>query len=183
MRTCSVKADIAQLPWSPVSLPVQAMAQEAKVLARQRAELEAQLAAERDNAQSHGYGPTPLATPKARQVADDAAELSEGYSTSSFEDDEAADAPESRTTTAAVAQAQAEVQQTISKAPKPSGPVKGKSKDKGARKQQEEEAAAEEVVSSESASESEDYQEDFEDDEIQEEVQTNTSKAQVRRKV
>lgn len=44
------------------------MAQEAKVLARQRAELEAQLAAERDNAQSHGYNPTPLATPKAQQV-------------------------------------------------------------------------------------------------------------------
>lgn len=44
------------------------MAREAKELARQRAELEAQLAAERGNAQGHGYTPTPLATPKPAKV-------------------------------------------------------------------------------------------------------------------
>lgn len=44
------------------------MAREAKELARQRAGLEAQLAAERGNAQGHGYTPTPLATPKPAKV-------------------------------------------------------------------------------------------------------------------
>ena len=42
------------------------MAREAKELARQRAELEAALAAERGTAQAHGYTPTPLATPKPK---------------------------------------------------------------------------------------------------------------------
>jgi len=44
------------------------MAREAKELARQRAELEAQLAAERETAQGHGYTPTPLVTPKTAKV-------------------------------------------------------------------------------------------------------------------
>ena len=44
------------------------MAREAKELAKQRAELEAALAAERVDAQGHGYTPTPLATPKPVKV-------------------------------------------------------------------------------------------------------------------
>jgi len=51
-----------------VSVCVQALAREAKELARQRAQLEAQLAAERGTAQGHGYSPTPLVTPKAAKV-------------------------------------------------------------------------------------------------------------------
>ena len=47
---------------------MQALAREAKELARQRAQLEAQLAAERGTAQGHGYSPTPLVTPKAAKV-------------------------------------------------------------------------------------------------------------------
>ena len=44
------------------------MAREAKELAKQRAALEAALAAERVDAQGHGYTPTPLATPKPVKV-------------------------------------------------------------------------------------------------------------------
>ena len=44
------------------------MAREVEKLARQKAVLEAQLAAERDHAQSHGYSPTFRATPKPQQV-------------------------------------------------------------------------------------------------------------------
>ena len=51
-----------------MSVSVQALAREAKELARQRAQLEAQLAAERGTAQGHGYSPTPLVTPKAAKV-------------------------------------------------------------------------------------------------------------------
>lgn len=47
---------------------MQALAREAKELARQRAQLEAELAAERGTAQGHGYSPTPLVTPKAAKV-------------------------------------------------------------------------------------------------------------------
>lgn len=46
------------------------MAREAKELAKQRAALEAALAAERVDAQGHGYTPTPLVTPKPVQVGD-----------------------------------------------------------------------------------------------------------------
>lgn len=45
------------------------MAREAKELARQRAVLEAELAAERGTAQGHGYSPTPLDTPKPTTVS------------------------------------------------------------------------------------------------------------------
>lgn len=45
------------------------MVREAKELAKQRAELEAALAAERGGAQSHGYTPTPLTTPKPAKVS------------------------------------------------------------------------------------------------------------------
>ncbi len=51
-----------------MSVSVQALAREAKELARQRAQLEAQLAVERGTAQGHGYSPTPLVTPKAAKV-------------------------------------------------------------------------------------------------------------------
>lgn len=44
------------------------MDREAKELAQQRAVLEAALAAERVDAQGHGYTPTPLTTPKPVQV-------------------------------------------------------------------------------------------------------------------
>ena len=45
------------------------MVREAKELAKQRAELEAALAAERGDAQGHGYTPTPLVTPKPIKVS------------------------------------------------------------------------------------------------------------------
>ena len=45
------------------------MAREAKELAKQRAELEAALAAERGDAQGHGYIPTPLVTPRTAKVS------------------------------------------------------------------------------------------------------------------
>lgn len=44
------------------------MVREAQDLAKQRAALEAALAAERVDAQGHGYTPTPLATPKPVKV-------------------------------------------------------------------------------------------------------------------
>ena len=44
------------------------MVREAQELAKQRAALEAALAAERVDAQGHGYTPTPLATPKPVKV-------------------------------------------------------------------------------------------------------------------
>ena len=44
------------------------MTREAKELAKQREALEAALAAERVDAQGHGYTPTPLATPKPVKV-------------------------------------------------------------------------------------------------------------------
>ena len=53
------------------------MAREAKELAKQRAALEAALAAERVDAQGHGYTPTPVATPKPVKVGP--ANLSPSY--------------------------------------------------------------------------------------------------------
>lgn len=54
------------------------MAREAKELAKQRAVLEAALAAERVDAQGHGYTPTPLATPKPIKVGPADLSLSQG---------------------------------------------------------------------------------------------------------